>query len=408
MGIYAYKATDSRGKIVKGNLEAKDELDVSTQLAKLNYVPINISFKGEKAPPLLERLLKKGVSKASTKALIVFTRQFATIVKAAVPIMEGLGVLAEQAEDLALKEALHQVIHDIEEGARLSEAMAKHPGVFSDLYVNTVVAGETGGVLDKVLLRLSIVVEEEEATKTDVRAALRYPIMVVIALFIALFVLSVVVLPQFVKMYSGLGSQLPLPTQVMLAISVAFRKFWFITFPVLAALPVGAKMLLNMPGVRVIWDNFKFRMPVFGKVYNKIVMLRFSSMLSVLYQAGLPILKILDIVKITIGNVVLAKDIESIKRDVADGKGVSGGVLNSKLFPRLVGYMISIGEKTGSLSSMLDSLCDYYTSEVRNSMKTLTSLIEPLMTAVLGLAVMGMALAIFMPMWNLIGAMQKQ
>ena len=325
MGIYAYKATDSRGKIVKGNLEAKDELDVSTQLAKLNYVPINISFKGEKAPPLLERLLKKGVSKASTKALIVFTRQFATIVKAAVPIMEGLGVLAEQAEDLALKEALHQVIHDIEEGARLSEAMAKHPGVFSDLYVNTVVAGETGGVLDKVLLRLSIVVEEEEATKTDVRAALRYPIMVVIALFIALFVLSVVVLPQFVKMYSGLGSQLPLPTQVMLAISVAFRKFWFITFPVLAALPVGAKMLLNMPGVRVIWDNFKFRMPVFGKVYNKIVMLRFSSMLSVLYQAGLPILKILDIVKITIGNVVLAKDIESIKRDVADGKGDGAG-----------------------------------------------------------------------------------
>ena len=333
MGIYSYRATDSHGKIVKGDLEAKDELDVSTQLAKLNYVPINITFRGEKTAPFLERLMKRGVKKASAKAIIVFTRQFATIVKAAVPIIEGLGVLAEQSEDPALKEALHQVIHDIEEGAKLSEAMAKHPGVFSDLYVNTVIAGETGGVLDKVLLRLSAVVEEDEATKTEVQAALRYPIMVVIALFIALFVLSVVVLPQFVKMYSGLGSALPLPTQIMVAISIAFRKYWFVTFPVLAVLPFGLKTLLNVPFVRVYWDNFKFQMPVFGKVYNKIVMLRFASMLSVLYQAGLPILKILDIVKITIGNIVLAKDIEGIKRDVADGKGVSGGVLNSKLFP---------------------------------------------------------------------------
>ena len=186
MGIYAYKATDSRGKIVKGNLEAKDELDVSTQLAKLNYVPINISFKGEKAPPLLERLLKKGVSKASTKALIVFTRQFATIVKAAVPIMEGLGVLAEQAEDLALKEALHQVIHDIEEGARLSEAMAKHPAAFDRLYVSMVKAGETSGALDATLMRLATQLEKQDSLRRSIKSAnsggvmsrLRLPMMV--------------------------------------------------------------------------------------------------------------------------------------------------------------------------------------------------------------------------------------
>lgn len=407
MGIYVYKATDSKGKIVKGELDAKDELEVSTQLAKLGYVPINISFRGEKAPSIMERFFKKAVKTCKQKDLIVFTRQFSTLVKTAVPIMEGLSVLAEQSEDDALKEALHQVIHDIEEGNKLSEAMAKHPGVFNDLYCNTVVAGEAGGVLDKVLMRLADVLEEEAATKNEIKGALQYPIMVTVALFIALYIMSVAVLPQFMKMYSGLGAKLPLPTQVMVVISIAFRKYWWLTFPVIAAVPASLKFLVNTPVGRVYWDEFKFKAPVFGKVYIKIVMLRFASMLSVLYQAGLPILRILDIIKVTIGNVVLAKDIDSIKRDVADGKGISGGILASKLFPRLVGYMVSIGEKTGSLSTMLDSLCQYYTAEVRNAMKTLTALIEPLMTAVMGVVVMGMALAVFMPMWNLISVMRQ-
>jgi len=406
MGIYFYKGVDTKGKSVTGKLEAKDEMDVSTQLAKLGYTPINIEFKGEKAPNPLDKLFKKGFKKASIQAVIVFTRQFATIVRAAVPIMEGLGVLAEQAEDPALKEALHQVIHDVEEGNKLSEAMAKHPGVFSDLYVNTVVAGEAGGVLDKVLMRLSAVLDEENETKKSIKGALQYPIMVVVALFIAVIVLSVGVMPTFSKMYTGMGVALPLPTQVMIMISNLLKNYWFITFPAIFGVMFLVKFLINTPKGRTLWDGFKFGAPVFGLIYNKIVMLRFASMLSVLYQAGLPILKILDIVKITIGNVVLAKEIDGIKRDVADGKGISGGILNSKLFPRLVGYMVAIGEKAGALSGMLDSLCEYYTSEVRTSMKELTGLIEPLMTAVLGVVVCGMALAIFMPMWSMIGAMK--
>ncbi|MFH1771782.1 MAG: type II secretion system F family protein [Candidatus Omnitrophota bacterium] len=406
MGVYTYKATDAKGKTQKGTLEASDELEVSKKIAKMGLTPINIGFKGEKALPLGQRLFKKSARKASPKALIVFSRQFATIVKAAVPILEGLGVLAEQSEDPALKDALHQVIHDVEEGYKLSEAMAKHPGVFSTLYVNTVVAGEAGGVLDKVLIMLANVLEEEEEIKKGISSAMQYPIMVIAALVIAVFVLSVAVVPQFVKMYAGLG-ELPLPTKIMMQVSVAFKDYWWITFPSIVGSVFAFMFAINTPKGRVMWDDFKFRAPVFGKIYNKIVMLRFASMLNVLYQAGISILKILDIVKITIGNVVLAKDIEHIKREVADGKGVSGGILSSKLFPRLVGYMISIGEKAGALSAMLESLCEYYTSEVRTSVKNLTGLIEPIMTAVLGIVVMGMALAIFMPMWGLISTIKK-
>ncbi|MCM8800668.1 MAG: type II secretion system F family protein [Candidatus Omnitrophica bacterium] len=401
MPIYIYRAVDSKGKIIKGELEASGEVEVTTQLAKIGYMPISISFKSQKEASLLENLFKK-TKKVRIESLVIFTRQFATIIKAAVPIIEGLGVLAEQADDLALKTALNQVTHDVEGGLSLSLAMAKHPGVFSDLYVNTVIAGESAGVLDKVLLRLAQMLEEDLQTRTNIKSALRYPIMVIIALFVAIFVLSVFVIPQFAKIYMSAGIKLPLPTQIMIFISNAFKNYWYITFPSLIFLFVLCRTFINTKKGRFWWDGQKFKLPIVGKIYIKITMLRFASMLSVLYQAGLPVLKTLDIVGMTIGNAVLTKEIQRIKGDVADGKGISGGVLESKYFPRLVGYMISVGEKSGALSLMLDSLCEYFGLEVRTTIKNLTTMIEPIMTAVLGVVVMGMALAIFLPLWNMI------
>jgi len=415
MPIYIYKAVDSKGKTVKGELEAASELDVSTQLAKIGLLPISIGFKEEKGFTFWERLVKKRARKVSSQHLIVFTRQFATIVRAAVPIVEGLGVLAEQSEDANLRAALNQIIHDIEEGKKLSEAMSKHPRVFSELYVNTVIAGEAGGVLDKVLLRLADVLEEERETLASLATAFRYPIMVVIALIIAVVIFSVRVVPAFAKIYAGFKAQLPLPTQMMILMSNALQGPWrssqstflkiswyFILLGMVGGIFFIFKLFISTPKGRLWWDGLKFKMIIIGGVYNKMVMLRFASMLNVLYQAGLPILRILDIVKITIGNMVLAQEIDRIKRDVADGKGVSGGVLGSRLFPRLVGYMISVGEKSGSLSIMLDSLCDYFNLEVRTTVRTLTSLIEPIMTLILAVVVAFMALSVFLPMWNLL------
>jgi type II secretory pathway component PulF len=231
---------------------------------------------------------------------------------------------------------------------------------------------------------------------------------------VAVFVLSGLVIPQFAKIYASAKVALPLPTQVMIVVSnillgpwktkgIAYILLWLVLdVGVLFILFMLLKMLINTRPGRLIWDSFKFRVPIFGKLYPKITMLRFASMLSVLYQAGLPVLKTMDIVGMTIGNAVLTIEVNKIKQDVADGKGISGGVLNSKFFPRLVGYMISVGEKSGSLPMMLDSLCEYFNLEVRTTVKNLTATIEPVMTAILGVVVMGMTLSIFLPLWNMI------
>ncbi|MFH1577455.1 MAG: type II secretion system F family protein [Candidatus Omnitrophota bacterium] len=405
MATYIYKAVNSQGKTVKGELEATGEIDASTQLAKLGYLPVSISFKQIRTEPFISSLLKKG-ERIRPESLVIFTREFATIVKAAVPIVEGLGVLAEQSEDPALKQALEQIVKDVQEGLSLSAAMSKHPKVFSELYVNTVVAGESAGVLGKVLIRLSQMIEEDYDTRNNIKAALRYPIMVVFALFAAVFVLSVFVVPKFAQIYTDMNVALPLPTVIMIFISKLMTTRWYITFPALAGVAFLFRWFINTRQGRFFWDGLMFKLVIVGKVYTKIIMLRFNTMLSLLYQAGLPVLKTMDIIGMTIGNVVLTKEIETLKRDVADGKGISGAVLNSKFFPRLVGYMISVGEKSGALPAMLDSLCEYFTLEVKTTLRNLTTMIEPVMTAVLGVVVMGMALAIFLPMWGMINVVR--
>ncbi len=410
MPIYIYRAVDTHGKFFKGELEAASEVALTTELAKKGYLPINISFKAKPkqfATKSTQPLSGSSQGGIDYRALVIFTRQFATIIKAAIPILEGLRVLTEQAEEPNLKKALTRVIRDVESGGSLSSALAKHPGIFSELYVNTVVAGESAGILDKVLMRLSDMLENDMETRSNISAAMRYPIMVVIALIIAVIVLTVFVIPQFSKMYADANAKLPLPTQIMVITGYILSHYWYLVIIAVTGLIFGVRVIINTPSGRYLWDSLKFKVPVFGKLYTKMTMLRFASMLSVLYQAGLPVLKTLDIVGLTIGNAVLTSEIDKIKRDVAAGKGISGGILNSKFFPRLVGYMVSVGEKSGSLTLMLDSLCEFFDLEVKTTVKNLTSLIEPIMTAVLGLVVMGMALAIFLPMWNMIQLFKK-
>jgi len=412
MPWYTYKAVDNQGKPVRGDMEAESEIALTTDLAKKGLLPVNIAYKQmPAAAPLAgeEKRVPFFMRKArvSEQSIVIFSRQFATIIKAAVPILDGLNILEHQAEDPVLKAALKQIIQDVEGGSALSKALGKHPHIFSQLYVNTVVAGEAGGILDKVLSQLSQVMAEELEQKSNIMAALRYPIMVMISLVVAVIVLSIFVMPQFIKIYGEAKMSLPLPTQVMIALSYALKDFWYITFPAAGAVVIGCRWFCTgTKRGRYLWDGYKFTLPVFGKVYAKITMLRFVSMLSVLYKSGLPVLHTLDIVGKTIGNVVLSREVEKIKREVADGKGISAGILSSALFPRLVGSMISIGEKSGQLATMLDSVYEYYSIEVKAAIKNLTTMIEPLMTLVLGVAVAGMAMAIFLPMWDMISVVK--
>ena len=404
MGIFAYKAVDVAGKQVKGEMEAATEVALTAELARKGLMPVSVALKGN---PRRSFASFMPAQRVDPRALVIFSRQFATIIRAAVPILEGLRVLSEQTEDPALKKALIQVIKDVEGGSTLSGALGKHPTVFPAIYVNTVVAGEAAGILEKVLMRLSDMLEEDMENRSNISAAMRYPIMVVIAMFVAVVVLSVFVIPQFTAIYKDAKAALPLPTQIMIIVGFVVRNYWY-------ALIGGAiggfflfKRLIATPAGRFWWDSLKFKVPVFGKLYTKITMLRFSTMLSVLYQAGLPVLRTLDIVGATLDNVVLTREVERIKKDVSDGKGISQAVLNSKFFPHLVGYMIAVGERSGSLPMMLDSVADYFQLEVRTAIKNLTTMIEPIMTGLLGFVVMGMALSIFLPLWGMINVFKQ-
>lgn len=410
MATYIYKAADAKGKLIKGEIEANSELEVTTHLAKIGYMPvsISISYKGEKASAIPgSKKIAGRMGKAKPQSLIIFSRQFATIIKAGIPIVDGLSVLGDQCEDPALKHALGNIITEVKGGISLSQAMARYPNVFSDLYVNTVVAGESAGVLDVVMAKLSRMLEDETETKTQIGEALRYPIMVVGALIGAVVLLSLAVIPQFAKIYSDLKVALPLPTQIMIIFSNILKHYWFILIPACIGVVFLFKYYINTKGGRWWWDGLKFQTPIISEIYTKITMQRFTSMLSVLYQAGLPVLKTMDIVALTIGNVILAKEIEKIKSALADGKGISTAVLSSKFFPKMVGFMISIGEKSGSLPEMLDSVCGFYYLEVKAAVKNLTSLIEPIMNLVLGVVVMGMCLAIFLPLWGMMEVMKN-
>ncbi|MBN1586759.1 MAG: type II secretion system F family protein [Candidatus Omnitrophica bacterium] len=404
MPAYSYKATDSEGRIVKGTLTAGDETAVSTRLDEMGYTPISITLSKGGGPSKFsgDMNISFGPPKVKAMHLIAFTRQFATIIKAGVPIVQGLGILAQQTESDGLKRVLKEAIVDIESGTNLSDAIKKHPSVFSEIYINTIAAGESGGVLESVLLKLSDMLERDNETRQNVKQAMQYPILTLVALGVAMFVLVTFVVPKFSSMYARFESDLPLPTQVLIWANFAITNYWFIVLPAM----VGAFFAIRFYAKTKIgtwhFDSLSLKIPVFGQLFQKVAMSRFSMMLMTLNHAGLPILQSFDIVSRTVGNVVVGKEVSKIRQAVADGRGISDTVLKCKTFPPLVGHMISIGEKTGELDEMLHSVAEYYDLEIKSMIKNLTTLIEPLMTAVLGTVVLGMALAIFLPMWNMI------
>lgn len=402
MPTYRYKAKDPKGKTITGTITAANEAAVTARLERMGNTPLAITVE---KPPVWS--ISFGPQRVKIDHMVAFTRQFATIVKAGVPIVQGLGILSEQTESPVLKDVLKKVMHDIEGGASLSQAISKFPNIFSDLYVNSVVAGEAGGVLDTVLLRLAELMERDSETATNVRGALQYPVITMVAMTIASFILVVFVVPRFASIYGRFKEQLPLPTRVLIGANYLIVHYWYFLIAGAAAFGFLFHRYASTRNGRFQLDLIKLKLPVFGVLFMKVAMGRFSAMLMTLNSSGLPILRSLEIVAATVGNAVIGREIDLLRRSVADGRGISGSILESKIFPPMVGHMISIGETTGSLDDMLASVASYYDLEVKSMIKNLTTLIEPIMTAVLGVVVLGMALAIFLPLWNMIQLFRK-
>src|SRR5213592_4653062 len=393
---YAYKVRDRRGNLVSGTLVADNEALVLQRLREQGLTPLEV---GKQNRGLNIELTPK---KVKLKELSVFSRQFATMVNSGLPILRALSILADQASNPELAKTLSACRVDIEQGSSLSNALQKHPKVFNDLYVSMVKSGETGGSLDTVLLRLADMIENEVKLRGKIKSAMTYPIAVVALVSLILSGMLLFVVPQFKSIYSQLGGSLPLPTRVLLMVSDVFKKYWYVV--IIAVF--GGRFFLRRwkatPAGREAVDAFKLRVPVFGSLFHKTALARFAGTLSMLLRSGVPILQALDIVSDTVNNRVISKAVDDVQSSVREGESMAKPLAKHKVFPPMVVQMLAVGEETGQVDTMLEKVSTFYNQEVEASVDSLTSLIEPLLIAVVGGAVGMAVIALYMPMFNII------
>lgn len=395
---YTYKARDRDGKVVSGELVGDSEQLVVARLRELALVPIEINKQG--AGMKKEFSFRPG--RVNLKLMSVFSRQFATMVNAGLPILRSLAILAEQTEDAELKKVLTRIRLDVEQGSSLSDSMKKHPKVFDDLYVSMIKAGETGGVLDAVLLRLADQIEKEVSLRGRIKSAMTYPVVVLIMVFGIMAAMLFFVVPQFEGIYAGLGAKLPLPTLILLGASKFMRSKFYIV-----ALVAGVTIFLfrrwkKTTAGREAVDRFKLRVPVFGPLFRKVALSRFASTLSTLMRSGVPILQSLDIVAETVNNRVVSKAVIDVQASVREGESIAKPLSTHAVFPPMVVQMLAVGEETGNIDLMLEKVAEFYDEEVTVAVDSLTALIEPLMIGVIGGMVGLSVIALYMPMFNII------
>jgi len=398
---FAYRVRDKTGKVVEGQLEADNLVLVTSKLRAMGYTPINVEQRDTsklntdiKIPGLSNRVKLKDVA--------VFSRQFATMINSGLTLLRSLAILAEQTENKELARIANEVRLDVERGSSLSGAMAKHPKAFNRLYVSMVKSGEAGGVLDSVLVRLADTIEKQVELRRKVKSAMTYPAVVsVLVLFIASAMILFVV-PMFKNIYKDLGGTLPTPTRILLAISGAATKYWYLVIGSEVGAVFGFRKWIASEKGRKRWDAMKLRAPVFGPLVRKTALARFARTLAALTRSGVPILESLDIVADTSGNHVVATAVRDTQEAVKGGDSLARPLENHEVFPPMVVQMMSVGEETGALDEMLDKIADFYDQEVEATVDALTSLIEPILIVIMGVVVGGMIVSLYLPMFNII------
>jgi type IV pilus assembly protein PilC len=395
---YDYKVRDRAGNMVTGQLVGDSEGLVMAKLREMGMTPVEV----KKAGVGLKMEINLRPGHVKLKSLAIFARQFATMVNSGLPILRALAILSEQTESTELKKVLTQVRIDVEQGASLSGAMSKHPKAFSDLFLAMVKAGETGGVLDNVLLRLADLTEKEVELRRKIKSAMTYPIAVVVLVILLMSAMLLFVVPQFESIYAQLGGSLPLPTRILLGVSRGVRAYWWMVLLGTAALVFGFRRWKKTPGGRLMIDSVKLRVPIFGSLFHKTALTRFSSTLGMLLRSGVPILQALDIVSETVNNKVIARAVSDVQGSVREGESIARPLGKHAVFPPMVVQMLAVGEETGAVDTMLDKVSDFYNSEVEAAVDSLTSLIEPVLIAIIGSAVGASVIALYMPMFNII------
>ncbi|GAA4380369.1 type II secretion system F family protein [Nocardioides caricicola] len=394
---YSYKVRDAAGRFTEGKVEAVSEAAVAERLRSMGYVPLEV----RPANVGLQREIKLGLKKrVKTRDLAVFSRQFATMIDAGLTMLRALTIMSEQVDNPELRRVLRGVKQDVETGQSLSSAFAKSPEVFPALMISMTRAGEAGGFLDTSMRQIADNFEAEVKLRGKIKAALTYPIVVFCLAIIMCVGLLVFVVPVFAGMFEDLGGELPLPTRVLVFMSNAMR--FLLPFLVVATV-VGLflwRRYRHTERVRNVVDPLKLRLPVFGKLFQKLALARFSRNLSTLLSSGVPILQSLDIVAETTGSVVISRALSEVQQSVRRGETVAGPLAEHEVFPGMVVQMIASGEESGAIDQMLAKIAEFYDQEVEATTEALTALIEPLMIAFLGAVVGSMIIALYMPIFK--------
>jgi type IV pilus assembly protein PilC len=394
---FEYSVRDRRGKLVGGKLEAPSEAALVQKLVGMGFAPISVR---ESNKGMSREITLPGGNRVKIKDLAVMSRQFATMINSGLSLIRALSILSEQTENKALAKTLGEVRASVEAGQSLSSAFAKHPKVFPPLVINMVRAGEVGGFLDKVLLQIAANFEAEVKLRGKIKSAMTYPVVVFVMAILAVIGMLLFIVPIFAKMFSDLGGKLPVPTQMLVNMSDGLRLFAPVLLVVLIAASAVWGRVRHQERVRRVVDPMKLRMPVFGPLFQKVAISRFSRNLGTMMSSGVPILQSLEIVGDTAGNVVLRDAAVAVQESVRRGESLAGPLAQHSVFPPMVVQMLSVGEDTGAIDTMLLKVSDFYDAEVEATTEALTSLIEPLMIAVLGTVIGGMIVALYMPIFN--------
>lgn len=400
MPNFKYRVRDRSGKAMAGTIDAPNLEMAGDRLFQLGYFPIKIEEEGETVSFNPSDLWQR-FQQVKFEEVIFFSQQLSTLYKAGVPLLTGLTSLAQQTENKKMKTMLEAISQQVEKGSTLFDAMAKYSQVFTPVYVNMIRAGETSGMLGQSLDRFVALADRELRTRQRVKEATRYPKIVIVSLTIAFGVLIAFVIPRFAEVFSRFNTPLPLPTRMMIGINNIFHTYWYIVLTALFGIPFLTRHYIRTPQGKYLWDRFKIRIPVFGPLFLKIALSRFAYIFVMLNRSGIPILQTLTITSSTIDNVILSQTIEGIGKKVREGSSLTDAMSTSGRFTPLVIQMLSVGESSGTLDEMLMRVTEYYDIEVENSIKKLSTYVEPTLTLFLGVVVLFLALAVFLPWWNL-------
>lgn len=405
MPSFKYRARDSSGALVTGAIEAEDRAGTEAALDRMGLIPIKIEPQGGLSLPSLKGFLN--TERVSRQDLILFSRQLATLFGAGVPLTRALFSIEAQVANASFSAIIKNVREEVESGSSFSDALKKHPRIFHELYTSMVEAGEAGGILDNVLDRLAYMYEKNAENRAKIKSATLYPKIVLVAIVIAVTILMNFVVPRFAKLYESFKVALPLPTRVLIILSKFFVSYWYLALMLSVAVYLIYRAYVATEKGRLVRDLFLLKVPIFGPIIKKSVLSRFSRVLGALYRSGLPILQSLDIVSRAVENKVMMNEVKAMEAEVRAGKSLSEPMMGSKHFPPMVTQMVSIGEQTGNLDDMLEKAAQYYDQEVDASIRNLTTTLEPVLLAVIFGMVLFLALAIFMPMWDIMKIVKR-